>query len=60
MVFMSKITVQLSAPQYAALARISEKLGINRTHLVRLALARFFAKEDRPAAETQSTPRQEP
>jgi antitoxin component of RelBE/YafQ-DinJ toxin-antitoxin module len=47
-------TVRLSSAQYAAVSRISQKLGISVTNIVRLALARFIEEENHPAASRPS------
>lgn len=44
-------TLRLSSAQYAAVVRLSQKLGISITNIVRLALARFIEEENHSAAE---------
>jgi hypothetical protein len=46
-------TVRLNSAQYAAIVRLSQRLGVSITNIVRLALARFIEEENRPAAARQ-------
>jgi antitoxin component of RelBE/YafQ-DinJ toxin-antitoxin module len=44
-------TVRLNTAQYAAVIRLSQKLGLSITSIVRLALARFIDEESHPARQ---------
>jgi len=49
-------TIRLNATQYAAVRRLSLRLAISVSDILRLALARFVEEENRRSEETHSNP----
>jgi len=51
------LTIRLNATQYAAVRRLSVRLAISISDILRLALARFIEEEDHRQKEAHPKPK---